>query len=51
MSDLLTNLDPNMLDVCVAFMVVAVKYGAIYGILGTVSIMVTKAFSGKARFF
>lgn len=50
MSDLLNSLDPNMLNICVAFMTIAVKYGAIYGILGTVSIMIIKAFSGKARF-
>lgn len=51
MSDLLTNLDPHMLDIGVAFMTIAVKYGAIYGVMGTLSIMIIKAFSGKARFF
>lgn len=51
MSDLLNSLDPNMLNIGVAYMVIAVKYGAIYGILGTVSTMIIKAFSGKARFF
>ena len=51
MPDLLTNLDPNMLDVGVAFMTIAIKYGAIYGIFGTLAIMLIKAFSGKVRFW
>lgn len=49
--DFLNVLDPNMLDVGISFLAVAGKYAAIFGILGYLVRMMTRAFSGKERFW
>lgn len=42
--------DPDILDVVVNFLSVAVKYGGFFGISGFCIRMLIKAFSGKERF-
>lgn len=47
---IISDFDPNVLDVAVSYFAVAAKYAGLFGILGYLVKMLTKAFSGKERF-